>query len=299
MLAGGIAGGFQNGNIPTTKPLLPVRGRPIADYVIEALEQSNVEKIFILQDEDVQIQETLTASSKCVFINRDKHHSSYGLSGLYGLEKVAEYYGSPQINQKSIMIVPCDIPLATKDNFNSLILNAASKEADVTMAIIAEKRLKKRFPQKQFRSAYLADYKAKYLLQSIGFVNGKLIIFKPSGGRTRLNISFKGVDAKKLNRAEETVDIVRDHRHDYNKFLPFPEVRWIFNKGYISPALSFIFNLILNRLTTAKIVKYLYRACQIEVAFIESEEAEISADIDRPDDFLTVLGIPWDNKTIK
>ena len=100
VLAGGIADGFQHGTAPIYKALLPVNDQPVANYVIRALEQANVEKIFIIQDEGANLQETLTASSNCIFIAKDRHHNSFILSMEYGLEKVAEYYGHPQINQK-------------------------------------------------------------------------------------------------------------------------------------------------------------------------------------------------------
>lgn len=46
----------------------------------------------------------------------------------------------------------------------------------------------------------------------------------------------------------------------------------------------------------AKIIEYLSGACKVNIGYILSKEAEISADIDRPEDFPIVLGIPYDNK---
>jgi len=298
LLAGGIADGFQPGTVPKYKALLPVCGQPITNYVIRALEQSNVEKIFVIVDDDVTIQEALTASSKCIFFRKDRLHDLFSLSMLFGLEKVAEYYGHPQINQKSIMIVPCDIPLVTKDNFNALIEKAANYHADVTIPIIAENLIKKRFPQRCFRSVYLADYKGRYTLQFIGFINGEHILIEPSRETGRTKISFKGVEYKSLVRLKETMDTLRDHRH-HNYSLPrFSDkfaLHWLMRKGYTIYVFRFIFNLIFNRLTMAKIIEYLNGACQFNIAYIVSEEVEIFADIDRPEDFPIVLGIPWDS----
>ena len=299
LLAGGIADGFQTGTVPKYKALLPVCGQPIANHVIRALEQSNVEKIFVIIDDDANIQEALTASSKCIFFRKDRRHNPFSLSMLYGLEKVAEYYGHPQINQKSIMIVPCDIPLVTKDNFNALIEKAANNHADVTIPIIAENLIKERFPQRCFRSVYLADYKGRYTLQFLGFMNGEHILFEPSREPDRMKISFRGVEYERVIKLKETLDTLRDHRH-HNYSLPrFTDklaICRLIRKGYTVYAFKFIFNLIFNRLTMAKIIEYLNGACQFNIAYIVSEEVEIFADIDRPEDFPIVLGIPWDNE---
>ncbi len=297
VFAGGDADKFQTGTVPEYKALLPVRGQPIANHVIRALEGSNVEKIFILQDEDANLQQALAVGPKCVFLTKDRHHNSLVLSMEYGLEKVAEYYGHPQIDQKSIMFVPCDIPLATQDNFNSLIEKAAGENADVTITIIAEELIKNRFPQRRFRSFYLAEYKDLYTLQMVGFLNGELIRYEPSGEPDRVKISFRGVDELRVIRFKETVDTVREHR-DHNYRLPrFTDkfaLRWLIKKEYISYVLRFIFNMAINRLTMTKIIAYLEAACQVNIAYIVSEEVEISADIDQPEDFPIVLGIPWE-----
>ena len=258
-----------------------------------------MEKIFIIQDEDANLQEALTASSKCIFFTKDRHYNSLILSIEYGLEKVAEYYGHSQINQKSIMIVPCDIPLATKDNFNSLIEKSTGKNADVTITIIAENLIKKRYPQRRFRSFYLADFNDRYTLQMVGFMNGELILFQPSGEPKRAKISFRGVDNDRVIRFKETVETVRDHRnHDYSlpRFTDKFALRWFIKKEYIIYVFRFLFDLIFNRLTMAKVIAYLEGACQVNIAYIVSEEVEISADIDRPEDFQIVLGIPWVNE---
>jgi hypothetical protein len=265
----------------------------MANYVIRALEQSNVERIFIIQDEDANLQETLTASSKCIFFVKDRHHNSLILSMEYGLEKVAEYYGHPQINQKSIMVIPCDIPLASKDNFNSLIEKAASNNADVTITIIAEDLIKNKFPQRHFRSFYLVDYNARYTLQMVGFMNGELILYQPSGGPERAKISFRGVDDERVIRFKETVDTVREHRnHNYSlpRFTDKFALRWLIKKEYINYVFRFLFDLIFHRLTMIKIISYLEGACQVNIAYIVSEEVELSADIDIPDDFPIGLG---------
>jgi molybdopterin-guanine dinucleotide biosynthesis protein A len=183
VFAGGVASQFQDGDVAPLKALLPVGGQPIANYVLRALEQSQVEKIFIIQDEETSLEEALSASDKCVFVRRDRHHRSLASSMKFGIKKAAAYYGPTLIQQKSILFVPCDLPLANKDNFNALIQQAAEKDADVLLTFISENLVKRRFPQKiRFRSAYAADLKERYTIQMVGFLNGGIIQCDPSGG---------------------------------------------------------------------------------------------------------------------
>jgi CTP:molybdopterin cytidylyltransferase MocA len=301
LLAGGISDEFKTGDVPKQKALLPVGGQPIANYVIQALEESNVEKIFVIQDAGANLQETLINSSKCVFFSKDKYNNSYSLSMRFGLEKVAEYYGHPQINQKLIMTVPCDIPLVTGENFNHLIEKAIQHHADVTLTIIAEDLIKKRFPHIHIRSFYLDDYKDRYTLQMIGFTNGELILYEPYQEPGKSKLSFRGVDDERVTKLKETLDTVRDHRHHDFRLPRFTDkfaIRWLIRKEFIVYIFKFLFNLIVNRLTMAKVTEYFNGVCQLNTAFIVSEEVEISADIDRPEDFPIVLGIPWDNSSL-
>lgn len=296
-MAGGFAHDFQPQEIQQYKALLPINGQPIVKYVIRALEQSNVEKIFIVQEKGTKIQEIQTFDSKCVFFNKEPNINTYSLSFLFGLEMVAQYYGYPQINQKSIMIVPCDIPLVTKENFNSLIEKASSNNGDITITIIAEKLLRNRFPQKHFRSVYLTDFKGRYTIQMVGFMNGDLIQFE-SARNLKNKMSFRGVNAVRLEILKETFDTLRKHRHhDYQlpRFTDKFAIRWLFKKEFVAYILKFLFYLMINRLTITKITEYLSGACQVNITHIESKELEISADIDRPEDFPIFLGIPCDN----
>ena len=297
LLAGGMTDEFKAGDGPKHKALLPVGGQPIANYVIQALEESSVEKIFVIQDEGANLQEALTNSPKCLFFCKDKDNNTYSLSMRFGLEKVAEYYGYPDIKQKLIMTVPCDIPLVTRDNFNTLIEKAKTKDADFTLAIIAENLVKKRFPHIHVRSFYLDDYKDRYTVQMIGFTNGELLLYDPDQAAGKARISFRGVDDERVIKVKETVDTVRDHRHHDFRLPRFTDkfaIRWLIRKEFILYILKFLFNLISNRLTLAKAIEYFTGVLQVNTGFIVSEEVEISADIDRPEDFLMVLGIPWD-----
>jgi hypothetical protein len=173
---------------------------------------------------------------------------------------------------------------------------ALDKNADLTLTIIAEHLVKKRFPHIHIRSFYLDDYKDRYTLQMIGFTNGELILYEPDQEPGQARLSFRGVDAERVTQLKETLDTVRDHRHHDFRLPSFTDkfaIRWLIRKEFVVYVFKFLFDLIANRLTMAKVTEYFNGVCQVNTAFIVSEEVEISADIDRPEDFPIVMGIPW------
>jgi len=291
VLAGGYTGEFKPGNTPMHKALLPVCGNPVADFVVQALEQSEVEKIYVVQDEGAQLQETLAHSSKCTFLTKGKQDSSLARGFLFAMERIAEAAASSG-SQYRVMIVPCDTPLVTKDNFNALIEKAASKTADVTVTIIAARHLEKRFPGKHFRRVYLADYKECYTMQNVIFMDGDFIQFKPGrepGGR---NFTFRGWDEAVMKRVVDGINSVEDLRHQphfHDKLL----LLWLLTKGYTLYIFRLLIDLAFRRLTMTRAIKYLNGADHMNSAFIESEEVEFSADIDHPEDLQGIIGIPY------
>ena len=297
VLAGGFAEGFNNGNEPVYKALIPVNGRPLAYYVVKALEQSNVEKILILQEEGANLEAVLPPNSKCVFLTKDKNHTSLRKGVVFALEKVAEYYGNSGLDTRCIMVVPCDTPLATKDNYNNLIGKANLIMADIIITIVAEKLLTARFPQRKFRGVYLADRFATYTMQNIIFINGEFIRDNPSESLGNPKFTFRGWDQSVFNRVLGGINDVEGMRHQSN-FYDKLFLTWLFTKGYTSYIFKFLVAFAFRRLTRENIIKYLSGADQMRAGIIESEEVEFSGDIDQPDDFETVLGIPWKSRDL-
>jgi GTP:adenosylcobinamide-phosphate guanylyltransferase len=274
--------------------LLPVRGRPIADHVIQALEQSDVEKIFVVQDDGAALQEALSPTSKSVFLTKDGHSTKLGMGSLLALEKVAEYYGNAELSKRSIMVVPCDIPLVTSADFNALIGKASGKCADVIMTIIAVKRLEERFPHKHFRSVYLTDYQARYTMQNVLFLNGEFIQFDPMAEQGKLKFSFRGWDADVLKRVKDGIDSIDALRHQ-SLFHDKLFLLWLLTKGYTYYIFRLLVDLFFRRLTMEKVIQYLNGADHMQSDYIESQQVEFSADIDSPEDFQMVLGEQWQN----
>jgi len=287
LLAGGMADDFSGGKKPVHKALLPFRGRPIAGYVIQALHQSKVEKIFVLHDKGADIKAHLDPCTKAVFIEHEEPGVSLGRGIIYGLRKIAEYYGQAEIHEKIIMIVPCDIPLTTMHSFNTLIEKAETKTADVIITIIAKKLLDAAYPKRRFRSTYLAEYHNRYTTQNVTFIHGSFITVKPASGKGQYQVLFGEYTEEMLNRIVESTDALRARRKGklllplllYELFI----VRLVKN-GCIMHLVRLFSGMCFRRLTMDKLMTCVNAAFQVKAGYIESEQAEISGDIDRPED---------------
>lgn len=291
VLAGGTAEKFHPGSLTHYKALLPVNGRPMVEIVLQALNKSMVEQIFVIQDQDACFQKNLSNYPKCIFFNKDKLHSSFGSGILYALGKIARHYEYRQLPDTVIMIVPCDIPLATADAFNALLNKAMCRNADIIFTIIKAKKLKKQCPHLSFRSIYLADYKDRFTLQNIVFVNGSKIDMIQDDALQYLKPPSGGAKEYSAGALAEMINGMREYRfhwcqlfHCIYTFLICRLIkrRRIFLVGRL------LFSLLSGRLTIVKIIEYISTAFQVRPAFIESETAELSADIDRPEDLLWV-----------
>ena len=195
------------------------------------------------------------------------------------------------------MVVPCDTPLAMKGNYDRLIGKANLLRADIIITIVAEKLLTARFPERKFRGVYLADLMTTYTMQNIFFINGEFIRDNPSAALGNPKFAFRGWDQRVFNRVFGGINDVEDMRHQsnfYNKLF----LTWLFTKGYTTYIFKLLFALAFKRLTREKIIKYLSGADQMRAGIIESEEVELSGDIDRPEDFQTVLGIRWKSRDL-
>ena len=86
-----------------------------------------------------------------------------------------------------------------------------------------------------------------------------------------------------------SIEDLKRRPHFYDKLF----LIWLVTKGYSYYIFRFLVDLSFRRLTMARAIRYLNGADRMQAAYLESEEVELSADIDRPEDFQTVLGAPW------
>ena len=292
---GSISKSFKSNTPVRYKALLEINGRPMVDYVLRALQESDVEKVFVVQARDAGLDAVVTRSQKNVFLTCDQEPSSLALTLFFGLRKVMEYYGLDEFHRSNILMVPCDIPLAKKQNFNSLMEMNNRSNSDVASPIVDRRCLEEKYPQRHFRGLYLKDLNSTYTPQQIVFMNGNIFTFKESGNyEKRLAISDLSEDAP--SELDRSVERLRRHR---GKAYEWPHL--IFElclllkrrrkKGHLFYSLKLVYDLCRRELTTAQIKHFIYVATGLRWDYLESKEVELSNDIDLPEDLESVLRI--------
>ena len=267
------------------KALFEINGRPMVDYVLRALQESDVEKIFIVQGEDEGLEKVVTESEKNVFLTCNQKPSSYASSFLLGLEKAMEHYGRDEFRRRNILVVPCDIPFAKKENFNSLIAGNNRNSSDISLLIIDRRYLEERYPERRFRYIYLKDMDGMYTMQGLIFLNGASVKMRGSEGHDTTNIVISGREGNALAELSDIIDSLHQNRARAYQWLHllYNLVRLLAKRRNLLSALKFIFSLSKRELTAEQIKHTLNIATGLRFDYFESKEAELSGDIDRPE----------------
>jgi GTP:adenosylcobinamide-phosphate guanylyltransferase len=300
LLARGFADEFSNHAIKY-KALLRISGRPMVDWVLRALQSAEIERIFIIQDADMRLEEVLSPSYKNVFVNCSPRNTRMTDSLICGAEAILEYYPKEEVSQLVIMTVPCDIPLANAKNFNTLIHQSRDQDADVFFTAMKLDRLKASYPNRRFHSMYLKDLKGMYTVQNICFSSGKVIGFAfENDGRRRLEVHNR--DGEELTGLADMIEGLRKRRHGllfWSIAIYRILLRRLLIRGNFITFIKMIFDFLNNNLTTDSIRRGLLAAFNLEFGLLESDTETFSGDIDGPKDMVEVLGLELGSYTVR
>lgn len=273
------------------KALLPINDIPMVDYVLHALQQSVSEKIFIVQGVDEGLETAVRSHHKNVFINCSADGSSFSSSLFSGLAKLAENYSQDELSRTDIMLVPCDIPLVSSSNFDRLIAENSLKGSDVCVSMIHAGRLKEKYPGRDFRGIYYHDLGYLYCIQNFAFISGDTLNWAYHGG-TRKNYDSRYVLPDNIMRdVIATADYFVASREKRCQILLilWEYLRRLITRGYIRESLLSLSKLLNKRYTTVDGRRFLFLASGLMGDYIESEEAELSFDVDKPEHLEAVL----------
>ncbi|MGP8080815.1 MAG: NTP transferase domain-containing protein [Dehalococcoidales bacterium] len=288
LLACGVTNCFPEfGNIKY-KALLPLDGRPIVDFVAEALCKSQVEKVFIVHESDEDIKKVITSHEKIIFIECKRPDPAMIDSLMCGLERLFEYYGENGLNQKQIMFVPCDIPLSQAQDFNALIGQAQNNNADYCATFVSKSLLNENDMGRRFRKIHLNELGGDYSIQPINFIrsrNFKIPELIGSFNRTAPHDN-RGSSSRKILKI---IEDARKNRHSVIGWVRF--AYGIAGKGGMALSLQLVFGLLGNSITESKFEQAVYRTLNVKVAVIESQSTNFSLDIDKPSDLTYVSGL--------
>jgi CTP:molybdopterin cytidylyltransferase MocA len=279
-------------NIPNTtyKALLLLNGRPLADYVSEALCNSDVEKVFVIQCPGEELEKVLQKNDKLVFLLCDEEKPSLADSLYCSIRGLLDYYGEEKLADKYIMFVPCDIPAVKPDDFNAIIAQVSNYDVDFYATFIDRGLLRNSYPQRHFRSIYFHDLGGYFSEQGVNFVSGRLFGFDVDKDGTR-QVAVFDHDRHLLLGLSEIISDFRSSRHTSFSLILFFS-RLIFERlilrGGIGITARFVYKWLSHRLTVPLVEQLLYRALNVKFSLVISQSIAFSADVDKPSDLSDV-----------
>ena len=135
VLAGGSVEGFDDENRPPVKALLDLEGRPMIEYVLEALSGSkNVGKIVIMMPKKTEDGRWSTLADKVIYA--DDTITSNIAKGLDFLGPSGKF-----------LLISSDIPLLTTKIMDDFISDTSKIDAEVYYPIVSKEAVESRFPK--------------------------------------------------------------------------------------------------------------------------------------------------------
>lgn len=266
------------------KALVPVNGLPMAGHVLGALHASQVSEVFIVQGADEGLEHVIGSRPGDIFINCADVDSGYSGSLYSGFKGVVNHYGVEGLRDTDIMVVPCDVPLANCGNFDRLIRQYGVKECDLCFALIQCRLLRERYPGRSYRGFQFRDLPGSRTLQNIAFISGRLL------GEAFLGADYGGPERTPplatdiVSEAARKVDALvsaRDHALQVpHMFLEL--FRLLAARKQLGSSLLLLCKLLGRSYSTADAAYFVRLISGLSLSYIESQEAELSFDIDLP-----------------
>ena len=278
VLARGGIKEFPNHSHLKYKALLPYLGQPLIAYVVDALTRSSIEKVFVLQERDAELQLALQPHPKIVFINHDGPSASVAKGLVFGLEKILSYYEGQ--TDRMIAILPCDIPLVQHEEVNDVVGQLEKLDADVVFTSI---RLSALGGLQQRLTIYSPELGEQTASQNLNFISGRCFNLDECG-----HLLVIDKDGNKIDGIDQVLDSMRKHRNSFFLWLrliyQFYGSRML-KRGHYILFVESIARLIMGRLNMP-IVKKVYGAvANIDIDVIISTYPSFSFDVDNPTDY--------------
>ena len=269
------------------KALLPFNGYPIVSYVSEALCESAVEKVFVIQCRGENLQEVLQHNDKLIFISCDEPNPSLAGSLQCSVGGLLDYYGEYELANKYIVFTPCDIPAVKPQDFNSLIEQVNDGDIDFYTTFIDNRILKSCLPHRRFRSIYFHDLGGNFSQQGINIVSGRLFGYQSDSNEMRSLVMYDH-DRNPIEGLSRIIDSFRKSRRSTISLLLFLSgfiFKKLVSRGSIGITMRLALSWMTRRLTLSIFNRAFSRSLNIKVGLIRSQSIAFSADVDKPSDF--------------
>ncbi len=281
----GLAGG-------TYKALLPVQGRVMADYVLTALQSSEVERVFIAQPPGGDLEPVTEPHGKNVFFTIQADASSLAATLGKSLENIVDFYPPEKLSEMLIMLVPSDIPLVLSKDFDHLIAQAEHKPHDVFFTLIPYEQIARAYPHKRFQRMFFSDYRQLCSPQSIAMIRGKLLSCSETPDASGYRLVLHRSSGEPIPGLINLIDGVRREREG---MLVWPKLVYeLLVKRLVGSrnglfVVRLMLDMALRRMTIPKIHHYLELAFGLNFGALESDSVSFSGDIDNARDYDAII----------
>ena len=285
-MAGGFAHPAFGPRVP--KPLLPVRGRPVLDPLLEALEGSSVEQVFVSHARGIDLRSRLAPVGRTVFLPRPADTVSYAAAMHAAFLDLSSHCGVDSIRNHTVLLLPCDIPLVTAPILEALLKKTSGLDADVALVMVAGRLLEERYPGKRFAGIHLSDHGGRYVLQNIACIRGTFFSEDREG-----ELVLGTWSEQEVRDLARSVDRMRDSRE---RLLQIPLlvnellVRRLVRERRAALVVRLVTRLLTRRFRVGDGSELLQTAFRVRAGVVDSKAPELSGDIDTPDDLVRVLG---------
>lgn len=175
-----LAGGKDNIDFEgcNNKALLPIGGKPMADYIIEALRGSSfIDGIALIGDPDLLGDKLNLDRERDIILEEDKEMVDNVIKGL-------DYF----IDEEKVLIITSDIPFISPEAIDHFIQASLESGGNFTYPVIKEETIVGKYP----------DMKRTYLKLKEGrFTGGNMSLISPSIGPDLYNMAKYMIENRK------------------------------------------------------------------------------------------------------
>ncbi|NJD19403.1 MAG: hypothetical protein FIA95_09005 [Gemmatimonadetes bacterium] len=283
VMAGGAPHPEFGSRVPPHRALLPVRGRPVVSYLLDALEASAVERVFVFHDAACDMASRVEAGPKTTFVPRPPGRPGFVDGIRHALEATVRSCGIEAVRRRRLLALPCDLPLTTAGMLDRVLERSDALDFDFAYTTVSRSLLAQRFPGRAFRAYPVADLGGLYALQTLAILDGACFGLAEEGAR----LTFADWTREEGERLLASIGALRDGR---GGFLQVPRAlhelifRRLAPRGRRRVAAALLLRTLAGRLRTTDLDRLAWTAFRVRTRCIDTEAPELSADIDRPRD---------------
>jgi GTP:adenosylcobinamide-phosphate guanylyltransferase len=254
-----------------------INGTPLFIYVLNSLQNSKVEKIFILGEDKTTFEKQTSPHPKNQYIEQSES-PKITPKITQAVNKIKETYGEKKFREINIILVPCDIPYSSPESFNTII-EKCNTEDIITIPIIKTCKIKNNKQYDKIWSIYFKDLNGYYSPQNIITINCSQL----DVNENQIIINKIGKNhRKKIYKEMKIIDTAfRTRKKWYNKILiGLLALNYSTEKSKLMKGISLIVKNWIKKMTTQQLINYIEEITSQKIRLEILNETTLSLDID-------------------